>query len=38
VAPITSALRRFRSEFEAKITRRDGITVRSAPVAEEAPA
>jgi Fe-S-cluster-containing dehydrogenase component len=25
VAPITSALRRFRSEFEAKITRRDGI-------------
>ncbi|MDP7125311.1 MAG: NADH-quinone oxidoreductase subunit NuoF [Acidimicrobiales bacterium] len=38
VAPITSALRRFRSEFEAKITRRDGIPVQSAPVADGAPA
>jgi NADH-quinone oxidoreductase subunit F len=28
VAPITSALRRFRGEFEAKITRRDPIPVR----------
>ena len=27
VAPITSALRRFRSEFEAKITRRNSIAV-----------
>jgi NADH-quinone oxidoreductase subunit F len=28
VAPITSALRRFRHEFEAKIVRRDAIPVR----------
>jgi NADH-quinone oxidoreductase subunit F len=34
VAPITSAIRRFRSEFEAKITRRDPIPVA---VAAEAP-
>ena len=38
VAPITSALRRFRHEFEARITRREGIPVASAPVGEEAPA
>ena len=31
VAPITSALRRFRHEFEAKITRRDLIAVSGAP-------
>ncbi|MFM7068612.1 MAG: NADH-ubiquinone oxidoreductase-F iron-sulfur binding region domain-containing protein, partial [Actinomycetes bacterium] len=31
VAPITSAIRRFRHEFEAKITRRDAIPVTSAP-------
>jgi NADH-quinone oxidoreductase subunit F len=29
VAPITSAIRRFRHEFEAKITRRDRIAVRA---------
>jgi NADH-quinone oxidoreductase subunit F len=29
VAPITSALRRFRHEFEAKITRRDSLEVRA---------
>jgi len=34
VAPITSAIRRFRSEFEAKITRRDPIPVA---VASETP-
>jgi NADH-quinone oxidoreductase subunit F len=28
VAPITSALRRFRHEFEAKIVRRDAIPLR----------
>ena len=38
VAPITSALRRFRSEFEARITRRDSLSVQAAPVAEGAPA
>jgi hypothetical protein len=27
VAPITSAIRRFRDEFEARITRRDPIPV-----------
>jgi NADH-quinone oxidoreductase subunit F len=32
VAPITSALRRFRHEFEAKITRRDPIPVAAEPV------
>ncbi len=38
VAPITSALRRFRSEFEARITRHEGIPVRSAPVVDGDPA
>ena len=33
VAPITSAIRRFRPEFEAKITKRDSIPVAAAPVA-----
>ena len=33
VAPITSAIRRFRPEFEAKITKRDSIPVSAAPVA-----
>ncbi|MEZ5321554.1 MAG: NADH-ubiquinone oxidoreductase-F iron-sulfur binding region domain-containing protein [Microthrixaceae bacterium] len=33
VAPITSAIRRFRHEFEAKITRRDTIEVLAAPSA-----
>jgi NADH-quinone oxidoreductase subunit F len=31
VAPITSALRRFRHEFEAKITKRDLLSVAAAP-------
>jgi NADH-quinone oxidoreductase subunit F len=37
VAPITSAIRRFRGEFEALITRRDSIPVTSvaAPAGEE---
>ena len=33
VAPITSAIRRFRPEFEAKITKRDSIPVSAAPAA-----
>ncbi len=33
VAPITSAIRRFRDEFEEKITRRDAIEVTAEPVA-----
>ena len=33
VAPITSAIRRFRHEFEAKITRRDPIAVRAEALA-----
>jgi len=32
VAPITSTIRRFRHEFEARITRGDGIPVSAAPV------
>jgi NADH-quinone oxidoreductase subunit F len=40
VAPITSAIRRFRGEFEAKITRRDPIPVaaETAPAHDEAAA
>jgi NADH-quinone oxidoreductase subunit F len=38
VAPITSALRRFRHEFEARITRRDPIAVSSEPAAGAEPA
>jgi NADH-quinone oxidoreductase subunit F len=34
VAPITSAIRRFRHEFEAKIVQRDLISVSSEPFAE----
>ncbi len=34
VAPMTSAIRRFRDEFEAKIVRRDPIPVRSEPIVE----
>jgi NADH-quinone oxidoreductase subunit F len=33
VAPITSAIRRFRHEFEAKITRRNALPVSAAPAA-----
>lgn len=36
VAPITSALRRFRSEFEAYITKRDSIPVAVEPARAEA--
>jgi NADH-quinone oxidoreductase subunit F len=35
VAPITSAIRRFRHEFEAKITRRDPIPVSAEPLGAE---
>ncbi len=35
VAPITSTIRRFRHEYEAKITKRDSIPVASAPVVAE---
>lgn len=35
VAPITSAIRRFRHEFEARITRRDSIPVTAEPVSPE---
>jgi NADH-quinone oxidoreductase subunit F len=31
VAPIVSTIRRFRHEFEARITRGDGIPVAAAP-------
>jgi hypothetical protein len=36
VAPITSAIRRFRHEFEAKITRREAIPVAAEPAAAAA--
>jgi len=36
VAPITSAIRRFRPEFEAKITKRDLIGLTAEPVAPSA--
>ncbi|MCH1435151.1 MAG: NADH-quinone oxidoreductase subunit F, partial [Acidimicrobiales bacterium] len=35
VAPITSTIRRFRHEYEAKITKRDSIPVSAAPVTAE---
>ncbi len=35
VAPIASTIRRFRSEYEAKITKRDPIAVSAAPVEVE---
>ncbi|MEC9424734.1 MAG: hypothetical protein VX522_03275 [Actinomycetota bacterium] len=36
VAPITSTIRRFRHEFEARITRGDGIPVAAAVPGGEA--
>ena len=35
VAPITSAIRRFRAEFETLITQRDSIPVSAAPIEVE---
>ncbi|MEC8687741.1 MAG: NADH-ubiquinone oxidoreductase-F iron-sulfur binding region domain-containing protein, partial [Actinomycetota bacterium] len=35
VAPITSTIRRFRHEYEAKITKRDSIPVMAAPMSSD---